>query len=220
MGARGARKRWGSAAAILCALGLLAGPAAAAAPVTEVVIRGTVKDQAGSPLADYPVRLIKTKTILNLLHFSAESQQQEEARTLTDASGGFELKIVPDRKYDYFYLRFYDPKTFDPVRHSVPGDVDITRRIKTEAAVAVDGVIQDHPDWPMVEGMIREFGGDSNRGRILRSLGLPERRETFPGEEGRENWWYYAKGICYQLRSDTVMKVRRYDPVLPPRPAI
>ena len=220
MGARGARRRWSSAAVILCALGLLPGAAGAAVPGAEVVIRGTVRDQAGSPVADYPVRLIKTKTILNLLHFSTGSQQQEEARTLTDASGGFELKIVPDRKYDYFYLRFYDPKSFDPVRYSVPGDVDVTRRIKTEAAVVVDGVIRDHPDWPMVVGMIREFGGESNRGRILRSLGLPERRETLPGAMGRENWWYYAKGICYQLQSDAVLKVRRYDPVLPPRPAI
>ena len=219
MGGRAARAGRG-AAALLCVLCLSGGAGWAAAGRAEVVIRGTVKDQGGSPLADYPVRLIKTKTILNLLHFSTTSQQQEEARTQTDASGGFELRLVPDPGYDYFYLRFYDPKSFDPVRYSVPGDLDITRRFKTETEVVVDPVIQDHPDWPLVEGMIREFGGDSNRGRILRSLGLPERRETFAGAAGRENWWYYAKGICYQLQSDAVLKIRRFDPVLPPRPAI
>jgi hypothetical protein len=67
-----------------------------------------------------------------------------------------------------------------------------------------------------VEELLHEFGAQSNRGRILRSLGLPERRETFSDLPGRENWWYYAKGICYQFLSDELLKVRRYDPVLPP----
>ena len=218
MGRRAAGGGW-SPAVVLCALGLLGGAEAAAAVGADVVIRGTVKDQGGAPLAEYPVRVIKTKTILNLLHFSTGSQQQEEARTRTDASGNFELKLVPDPKYDYFYLRFYDPKIFDPVRYAVPGDLDITRRLKSGTEVVVDRVIQDHPDWPRVEAMILEFGDGSNRGRILRSLGLPERRETFPDAPERENWWYYAKGICYQLQSDAVLKLRRYDPVLPPRPA-
>jgi hypothetical protein len=190
-----------------------------AATRTEVVIRGTVKDQAGNPLGDYPVRLLKTKTILNLLHFSTGSQQQEEARSQTDASGNFELKLVPDPKYDYFYMRFYDAKSFDPVRYSVPGDKDVTRLLKTRPEVVVDEVILDHPDWPRVEAMLREFGPDSNRGRILRSLGLPERRETIADSPGREDWWYYAKGMCYQLQSDEVVRIRRFDPVLPPRPA-
>ncbi len=218
MSRRTALRVWGAAAA----LGLLWLPAAAGAAETarrEVVIRGSVKDQSGAPLAGYPVRLIKTKTILNLLHFSTGSQQQEEARVQTDPSGNFEMKLVPDPKYDYFYLRFYDPNTFDPVRYAVPGDKDVTRLVKTKPEVVLDEVIGDHPDWPQVEAMVREFGEGSNRARILRSLGLPERRETVAGSPGRENWWYYSKGICYQLRSDEVLKVRRYDPVLPPRPA-
>ena len=211
-------RRAGISAAVLCALCLAGGSGAEAAPATEIVIRGTVKDQAGGPMKEYPVRLIKTKTILNLLHFSTGSQQQEQARTLTDALGAYELRLVPDPKYDYFYLRFYDPKSFDPVRYGVPGDVDVTRRLKTGPEVVVDQVIRDHPGWGTVEAMLREFGGDSNRSRILLSLGLPERRETFAGSPGRENWWYYAKGVCYQLQSDEILKVRRYDPVLPPRP--
>jgi hypothetical protein len=205
--------------AILLLLAPWSGAPARAAEQREVLIHGTVTDQEGKPLADYPVRLLKTKTILNLLHFSTGSQQQEEARIQTDASGNFELKIVPDPKYDYFYLRFYDAKTFDPVRYAVPGDRDITRLVKTRGEVRIDQVIQDNPDWSRVQGMLTEFGESSNRGRILRSLGLPERRETVPGSPGRENWWYYAKGICYQLQGDEVLKTRHFDPVLPPRPA-
>ncbi|HEV8335520.1 MAG TPA: carboxypeptidase-like regulatory domain-containing protein [Candidatus Polarisedimenticolia bacterium] len=203
-------------AAVLCAACLLAGRAEAVEAPAEVVIRGEVKDQAGAPLAGYPVRLIKTKTTLSLLHFSTGSKQIEEARAQTDASGRFELRVLPDRKSDYFYLRFYDPKTFDPVRYAVPGDVDITRPIKTKTELVVDKVVPDHPDWRQVEELLHEFGAQSNRGRILRSLGLPERRETFSDLPGRENWWYYAKGICYQFLSDELLKVRRYDPVLPP----
>lgn len=212
-------RRAGGAAAAIGLLFLLADGGAAQTARREVVIRGSVKDQSGAPLPGYPVRLIKTKTILNLLHFSTGSQQQEEARVQTDPSGSFEMRIAPDPKYDYFYLRFYDPNTFDPVRYAVPGDKDVTRLVKTKPEVIVDEVIGDHPDWPQAEAMLREFGEGSNRARIVRSLGLPERREAVAGSPGRENWWYYSKGICYQLQSDEVLKVRRFDPVLPPRPA-
>lgn len=201
----------------LCAFPLPAhGREPAPAPV-EVLIRGTVKDAEGTLLADYPVRLIKAKTILNLFRLSTASQQLEEARTQTDSEGRFEIRRVRDPKYDYFYLRFYDPKSFDPVRYRVPADLDITRRVKEGKEVVVDQIIEAHPDWPRVKQLVSEFGAESNRGRILLSLGLPERRETFANDPGRESWWYYAKGLCYQLRADDVLRVRRYDPVLPPR---
>src|SRR5262245_21548623 len=158
---------------------LLGAPLAAAqegAAGAEIVIRGTLKDQSGAPMADYPVRLIKTKTTLSLLHFSTGSRQVEYGRGTTDAEGRYELKVAPDPKFDYFYLRFYDPKSFDPVRYSVPADVDITKTFKTRPEVTVDAVIQDHPDWAKVSDLLGQVGADSNRGKILRSLGLPERR--------------------------------------------
>lgn len=206
----------GFATALLFGAALLTGARRSSGPTPDVVIRGTVRDESGTALASYPVRLIKTKTILNLLRLNTSSQQLEEARVETGPDGSFELKLVPDPKYDYFYLRFYDPKTFDPVHYKVPGDVDVTRRLKQSLEVVILEVIQLHPEWPRVQELIAEFGADSNRGRILRALGLPERREALPGAPGRENWWYYAKGICYQMSSDDILRVRRYDPVLPP----
>ena len=206
---------WG--AVIAC---LAWGPAAAqeTGPGT-VTIHGTIRNQAGAPMADYPVRLIKTKTTLKLLHFSTGSRQEEVGRAQTDAEGRFELQVTRDPRFDYFYLRFYDPKTFDVVRYAVPADVDITKTFKTKPEVGVDPVIQDHPDWSKVNAMLNDFGAQSNRGRILRSLGLPERRQTFPDAPGREMWWYYAKGLCYQLQGDQIQNIRNFDPVLPPRPS-
>jgi hypothetical protein len=202
---------------------LALGPQAVAQEVTSdpglVVIHGTVRDQAGNPLADYPVRLIKTKTTLRLLHFSTGSRQEEYGRTQTNSEGQFELKIARDPQFDYFYLRFYDTKTFDPVRYAVPADVNITKIFKTKPDLAVDSVILNHPDWSKVEALLSEFGAQSNRGKILRSLGLPERRQTFPDSPDKESWWYYAKGICYQLQGDKILNIRNFDPVLPPRPS-
>ena len=40
-----------------------------------------------------------------------------------------------------------------------------------------------------------------------------------PFEYRQETWWYYAKGLCYQLQGDQVIKIRNFDPVLPPRPS-
>ena len=214
------RRRFGPGIAGAIVAFMLAVPAAAAPePAAEVVIRGRIVDAAGQPLADYPVRLIKTKTTLNLLHFSTGSQQAEVGRTTTDAEGKFELKAQPDPKFDYFYLRFYDPKTFDPVRYAVPADQNITKTFKSKPEVQADAVIRDHPDWTKVSAMVAEYGAGSNRGKILRSLGLPERRQTFPDAQGRENWWYYAKGLCYQLQGDQVLHKRTFDPILPPRPS-
>jgi len=207
---------WGALAAIL-ALGPQAAAQDAAPEQVLIVIHGTVRDQAGNPLADYPVRLIKTKTTLRLLHFSTGSRQEEYGRTQTDSQGQYELKAAPDPEFDYFYLRFYDPKTFDPVRYAVPADVNITKTFKTKPDLPVDSVILNHPDWSKVEALLAEFGAESNRGKILRSLGLPERRQTFPDSPGKESWWYYAKGICYQLQGDKVQNTRNFDPVLPPR---
>ncbi len=209
---------WGALAAVL-ALGPQASAQDAADGSGLIVIRGTIRDQAGAPMAEYPVRLIKTKTTLRLLHFSTGSRQEEYGRTQTDSQGRFELQVARDPKFDYFYLRFYDPKTFDPVRYSVPADVDITKSFKTKPELEVDSVILDHADWSKVEALLAEFGAQSNRGKILRSLGLPERRQTFAESPGKESWWYYAKGLCYQLQGDQVLKIRNFDPVLPPRPS-
>ncbi len=215
------RRRFGpgiAGALVACALAVAAA-AAAPEPAAEVVIHGTIVDAGGKPLAGYPVRLIKTKTTLNLLHFSTGSQQAEVGRTTTDAEGKFELRVQPDPKFDYFYLRFYDPKTFDPVRYAVPADQNITKTFKSKTEVQADAVIRDHPDWAKVSAMVAEYGPDSNRGKILRTMGLPERRQTLPDSPGRENWWYYAKGLCYQLQGDQVLHKRTFDPVLPPRPS-
>jgi len=188
-------------------------------PAPSIEIHGVIRNQAGQPMAGYPVRLLKTKTTLSLLHFSTGSRQVDYARTETDAEGRYEIKVQPDPKFDYFYLRFYDPKTFDPVRYAVPADVDITKKFKTKIELEVDSVIQDHPDWAKVQALLVEFGESSNRGKILRSLGLPERRQTFSDAPGKESWWYYAKGLCYQLQGDQILKIRNFDPVLPPRPS-
>lgn len=215
-------RRRTTAAATGALILLLGAPRAAAqegASSAEIVIHGTLKDQSGAPMADYPVRLIKTKTTLSLLHFGTGSRQVEYGRGTTDGEGRYELRVSPDPKFDYFYLRFYDPKSFDPVRYSVPADVDITKTFKTRTEVTVDAVIQDHPDWAKVSDLLSQVGAESNRGKILRSLGLPERRQTFSDSPGRENWWYYAKGICYQLQGDHVLNLRKFDPVLPPRPS-
>ena len=182
----------------------------------EVVIKGRVTDQSGAPMAGQPVRLIKTKTTLKLLKFETGSQQAEQARTETDADGRYEFRLAPDPKFDYFYLRFYDPKSFDPVRYSLPADQNITKTFKSKPEVFADARIADHPDWKTVKDLVARFGEGSNRGRILRQLGLPEKRETITEASERENWWYYAKGICYQLQADQVVKIRHFDPVLPP----
>jgi len=183
---------------------------AAAAAGAGMTIRGQVTDATGSPVPADTVRLLKTRKVRVLGAAPDADQAIEEARARTDAEGRFSLDAAVDHAFPFWFVRFYDPATFDGVKYRLPADLDISRQVRDGATIEAGVVLKMHPDWPQVRALVEEYGAASRRGQILRSLGLPSRRT--PGEEGRETWEFAKAGVTYVLEGDRVVETRRDAP--------
>jgi hypothetical protein len=178
-----------------------------------MTITGAVSDASGAPVAAATVRVLKTRRVRVLGSQTGADQAVEEARVRTDAEGRYTVDVPIDNAFPFWFVRFYDPKSFDGVKYRLPDDVDISRRVLAGATIEAKAVLQFHPDWPKVRGLVDQYGAASRRGQILRSLGLPARRA--PGGEGRETWEFPAAGVAYLLEGDRVIETRRFDPTKP-----
>ncbi len=214
---RGKRDGW-RRGSVLAAL-LLAG--CATAEIAEKrVVTGTVTDEEGKPVVGTPVLLVARGLDLRLLRFEYEETGRKEARTVTDESGRYRVEIVPADLGNNLHLFFYDREGFDRVRYTLPDSIDITARLEREAVVAIDQVLHTHPRWREVEARLREYGPDSPRGRVLRQLGLPERRQQEgTGGQELEIWWYYGRGISYRFVGGELVGTFQFEPIpaVPPR---
>ena len=179
----------------------------AASPDPAVVVKGSLTEPNGTPAAFQTVRLIKTRKIRSVSDPKARAQEVEEARTRTDAAGGFRFEIPADPSFPFWFVRFFDPNEFDGVKYQIPPDHDVSRAVHDGYGIEVSGILKPHPDWPKVKALVDQYGAGSHRGQILRSLGLPTRQE--PRDEGKELWVYAASGVSYLLDGDTVLETRR-----------
>jgi hypothetical protein len=181
-----------------------------ASPDPAVVVKGSLTESNGTPAAFQTVRLLKTRKIRSLSDPKARAQEVEEARTRTDAAGGFRFEIPADPSFPYWFIRLYDPNEFDAVKYQIPPDHDVSRAVHDGYGIEVSAVLQFHPDWPKVKALVDQYGPASHRGQILRSLGLPTRQE--PQAEGRELWVFAPQGVSYLFDGDTVLETKRSAP--------
>jgi len=189
----GHRNAWNAlliagAAALLSVLLL---PAAALADEEEgqVSIHGRIIDGTGTGVAGQVVRLLKSRTYLKIGGLRSLDQSAEDARATTDALGFFEIATRRDAAFPYYYLRFYDPKTFDSVQYRLPEDREISKKVRSGRPVQISVSLQFQPDWPKVKTApainIRKIATVNGLGRLLASeehLAAPSgRREAFSG---------------------------------------
>ncbi len=170
----------------------------------KVQVRGVVVDEEGGSVPGVTVRLLKTRSLILPKKFALEDQVVEAGRAVTDASGMFEFEADRDSSYGGFFLRFYDPQTFDTVRFQVPEDREITRKWKQGRPIIVTKVLKPGPQWEEIVRRIDRYGKSSEVAEILRTLGLPDRVEGDFGD-GREDWCYDRPGICYHLEGSQVL---------------
>jgi hypothetical protein len=199
-GRRGWKAAGAAAAALLAA-------ATAAAAERAVPLRGLVTDESGAPVAGLAVRVLKSRSVIELGGLRTRDQSQEETRTTTDAQGFFEILLAPDPRFPYTYLRFYDPRTFDAVKYALPEDRDISRRVRKGRPVQASVVLKFHRDWPRVQALLEQHGPGTQAGQVLRALGLPARRD--PRDGGRELWVFDKAGVEYLVEGSRVLETRR-----------
>jgi len=198
---------------ILGVLVVLAG-CATARVAEQRVITGRVTDTEGRPVAATPVLLVGRDLGFALFQLGYEEMGRREARVLTDERGEYRIETVPGQLGNNLYLFFYDREGFDHVRYARPAPVDLTKRLKDEAHLVVNQTLRNNPDWLEVVRLRQEYGPDSHRGRILRQMGLPERREaTQSGSDLVEQWHYFSRGITYVLRNGELSGTHQFEPI-------
>lgn len=177
-------------------------------------VTGRVTDEAGGPVAGTPVVIIGRSLDLVARRMEYEERGRKEARTTTDSQGHYRIEFVPANLGNDFYLFFYDKTGFDRVRYRQPEPLEITSLLKRGRTVTVNQVLQLQQSWTEVQRQIVYYGANSDRGKILRRYGLPEKRETSrSGAEAADVWWYYADGVGYWFAGDKLTRTQEFTPI-------
>ncbi|HEY3174309.1 MAG TPA: hypothetical protein VGK94_00965 [Candidatus Polarisedimenticolia bacterium] len=212
--------------AVIPALAVLAVIATGAAPralsptiARRIVVQGRILAPSGDGMAGWPVQVIATQRYLELNRRTSGGATATLARAVTDSGGYYSIDIPRDRHYQFWFLRFVDPALLDTVEYLPPEDLEITAMVRRGRVAAVETTIRQHPEWPEVARRVAAAGGPATeKGRILRTLGLPEKTVAVAptGTGAREEWWYFTKGIVYTFRGAEPGLARRFEPVKPP----
>jgi hypothetical protein len=184
------------------------------------VVTGQVTDQSGKPVAGSPVLVVGRLLLLKPMQWQYQERDRKEARTATGADGRYRLEFTPADLGNNFFLFFFDVSGFDGVKYRKPEPLEITDLLRRDRGIAVNQVLQFHPSWPEVERQIGFYGPASERARILRKHGLPDKRDRAAGAEGEtEAWWYPADGVMYTFKEDTLIRTHTFQPLPTGAPA-
>jgi hypothetical protein len=173
----------------------------------HVSVRGRVIDEAGEGVAGQAVRLLKSRTYVKLGGLRSLDQSVEDAKVTTDSLGFFEFDYRLDPAFPYYFLRFYDPKTFDAVKYRLPEDRDVSKKMNSGRPVQVTASLRFQPDWPKVKALLETYSPASQVGQVLRSLGLPSAKAA--EGPGRELWTYDKAGVSYVVEGARIIETRR-----------
>ena len=148
------------------------------------------------------------------MHFEYVERGRKEIKASTDAEGRYRIEFVPAQAGNNFFLFFYDVSGFDGVRYKRPLATEITDLLKSGGSLVANQVLEASPTWSEVERQIAFYGTGSERGRILRTHGLPDKRERPPDAGGDvELWWYYEAGVSFWFTGDTLTKTNKFPPI-------
>jgi len=178
------------------------------------VVTGRLTDESGQAVAGTPVVIVGRSLALAARRLEYDEHGRQEARTATDAQGQYRLEFVPASLGNNFYLFFYDQTGFDRVKYRQPEPLDITDLLGGSRTATVNQVLQFQPSWAEVQRQIAYYGAESDRGKILRRYGLPEKRETSgTGDSALDVWWYYANGVSYWFTGDRLTRTHEFTPI-------
>jgi len=204
----------GARAAAAAVLGILLAGCATVRIYETRVVMGQVTDESRQPVADTPVVIVARSLAFAEVRMQYVEQGRQEVRATTDAQGRYRIEFVPAKVGNNFYLFLYDKTGFDRVKYRAPESLDITSRLKQDRVVTVNQVLLFQVTWPEVERQIAFFGPDSDRGKLLRRHGLPDKRETSGTDDGAsEVWWYYADGVSYWFTGDNLARTHEFPPI-------
>lgn len=179
-------------------------------------IWGKVMDEEGSPVANTPLILMGRDLAVPIFPPALELKElkRREVRTVTDEKGLYRFDFNGEDLGNNFLLFFYDREGFDSIQYQKPEPMDITRRLKEERELQINQVLMFTKDWPEIQRLIKEYGPETEKGKILRQFGLPERKERFKSlDVESETWWYYTKGVAYKFVDGKLKSTYEFAPL-------
>jgi hypothetical protein len=189
----------------------------ATAEVRETrVVRGRIVDDAGRPVPDTPVTVVGQTLSFDATRMTYRVEARRDLVARTDQQGQYRIEFTPADLGNNLYLFFYGAEGFDAVRYRKNDGLNITDQLKTRRELRFDQALRPNPNWPEVQRLVAEYGADSPRGQILRTHGLPEKREPFTlqGQAG-ETWWYYSLGVSYRFVGPALQGRFAFEPAIP-----
>ena len=205
---------------VLVLVGVLVGCATTTVRQTRI-LTGQVTDESGAPVAGNPVLLVARSLDLSAARMQYDERGRREVQTVTDGQGRYRIEFVPASLGNNFFLFFSDASGFDRVKYQRLEPLDVTDRLRRDGTTTVNPVLRFQPSWPEAERQIAFYGPESERGRILRRHGVPEKRETPAGPgDATEAWWYYADGVTYWFSGSALIRTSTVPSIpgpLPPR---
>lgn len=189
----------------LLALGLgLALPAAARAATVE----GQLFDRSGAPLAGVSVAVLE-RTGGNPLGLGGPAVDETLGSVSTDRQGFFAFDTGPRSVRGRVIVRVAGGAGWDARRFVAPVDRDVTAPLRDRGRAVVAIPVDDAPGWTELQREIVRVGGpESDRGRILRSQGMPP--ETVAQNDGVVEWRY--PGVSYLFKDGALVDTRRAAP--------
>ncbi len=156
--------------------------------VTAIEIKGNVSDETGNPVPDSPVFLVMKRIVFNIRALKYEEVESKTISTKTDSHGLYQMTVEIDHYFNRFFLYFHG-EGFDFAQFLRPEPEDITKQIKKGGEIVVNRVLKTNPLWSDLQLVLKALDPKTERYKILRKYGFPEKREQ--REDGSEKWYYF-----------------------------
>jgi hypothetical protein len=177
------------------------------ARAAAAAIEGQVFDGDGVSLSGVRVVLVHEPAAGLFTASDEKPEPSVVADTRTDEAGFFRLSVPAELpRGGTLEVRVRPTRQWDHLRYAPPAPMRLDDEARRGGTEIVTIVVEDARAWREIEREIRRVGGaDTDRGRLLRRLGLPP--EVVARADGRIEWRY--PDVTYVFQDAELVETRR-----------
>lgn len=161
-------------------------------------VEGQLFDRDGRGLGGVTIVLVERRPGL-LQTIEGGPEENVLARARSDRQGFFKIEVREPLPSGRLFVRASSGDGWDRHRYAIPADIDVTLSLNRTRHAVATLVADSAPSWPGLEKAIERAGGiTTERGRILRTHGLPPETQAMPG--GRVIWRYPSATYVFDAK--------------------
>jgi len=143
-------------------------------------------------------------------------------RIVTDSEGRYELQLL---LFDGWRNVTFNVLShgLNPIRYKVPYTAEMNGYLASlissgQQRSRYSYQLQSREGWQQQERLIARYGDDSDKGRLLRRQGIPDRIKPFENNDGTsgELWFYYQAGFVVRFIGESRDQEFLFKPTTPP----